>query len=165
MGIRETLNRNPGVVTGATIVIIVVVLGFIVMQLTSSNVPKAPTQSFYTVDDGVTRFGDDVNLVPPFKTKDGKEAVRVYVFSCKNGKAPFPVYMERYLPEGKAKIEALMKKGNVNSDERQGLDEKYKQVKKVGGAKWCSLTDPGFGDVTRIDCPDNNYNDLIVVTP
>ena len=107
MGIRETLNQNPAITTGVTAAVIVVALIIIGWQLLGGgNRPRIPTQAYYTVDDGETCFAADINLIPPFE-HNGKEAVRVYLYTCGSRKEAFPVYLERYTPQAKAELERL----------------------------------------------------------
>ena len=87
MGIRETLNKNPGITTGATAGIILLAVGFIIYQLSGGGTPSVATKAYFTIDDGKTWFSDDINKVPPFD-KDGKQAVKAYVYECPGGK-PF----------------------------------------------------------------------------
>ena len=57
MGIRESLNKNPAITTGATIGIIVIALIFILYQIFGGDgAPKPITEMYYTVDDGATRI-------------------------------------------------------------------------------------------------------------
>ena len=46
--------------------------------------------------------------VPPFEL-DGKQAVGVMVYSCDEGKTRFVGYLYRYTPEGKARVEEMIK--------------------------------------------------------
>src|SRR5690554_2534860 len=54
VGIRETLNQNPGITTGVTAGIIVLALIFIVISMFSSNRPPRYDNYYFTVDDGAT---------------------------------------------------------------------------------------------------------------
>lgn len=69
---------------------------------------------YFTVDDGATWFADSLDQIPPF-TKDGKEAVRAYIFRCGKGK-PFVAYLERYRPEAKKLIEEARMKARQNPE-------------------------------------------------
>ncbi len=170
MGLRETLNRNPAITTGATIVIIVLAVGFIIYSQVGSGVPKPPKSAWYTTDDGASWFEDDINKISPF-TKDGKEAIRIYVFECKDGKK-FAGYMERYTPEAKKQLEALnakqaaLKPGTPEHEqasmEASGIMQNVMmtgmQYKKPGAAgKWVAQMDgEKFSQVVSITCPDTN---------
>jgi hypothetical protein len=94
VGIRESLNQNPGITTGVTAGIIIIALGFIIWQSTRSDRPSLPTKMYYTDDDGATKFSDDITKVPPFDHK-GKPAVRARVFTCDGGKNQFVADLDR----------------------------------------------------------------------
>ena len=164
MEFRETLNKNPAIATGGIIVIIIAALAFIAMQFMGDGMPKPLTQYYFTIDDGANYFPDDANLVPPFK-KNGKDAVRVNLFSCNNGKDPFAAYMERYTPEGKQKLEEVLKKGAPLPGEREEIEARYKEVKKVGG-QWSLLGDIAkSADATNIKCPNGDFSKMGPVMP
>ena len=62
MGLRQSLNENPGIVSGATVAIIVLAIGFVVWRLvrTDSDVASPPSNlAFYSDDDGNSFFTDD----------------------------------------------------------------------------------------------------------
>jgi hypothetical protein len=136
VGIREALNRNPAVTTGATIGLIVITLAWIVWQmLPARSGPQGPQKAFYTDDDGATYFADDLLKVPPFKREgSGKDAVRAHVYKAVEG-TPFVAWMEKFKPSEKDKVEkqvaAAGKSGPVPPE---FFDDALKQVKKKGGA-------------------------------
>jgi len=159
MGIRETLNQNPGITTAGTAGIILVALGFIVYQLMGSGSPKIQTESYYTIDDGKTWFADDINKVAPF-IHQGKEAVRIFIFSCDGGKTKFVPYLQKYSDEAKKKLEASREGANArpNFPPDFVLQEEIQMtgtlVKRPGDDKWVKQMDPASVDVTEIKCPD-----------
>ena len=168
MGIRETLNKNPGITTGATAGIIVIALIFIFWQLRGGGTPSIATEAFYTIDDGATWFADDINKLAPFD-KDGKKAYRVYVYRCGGGK-PFVSHLERYTENAKKAIEAARAKGG-------GIEDPtiYENISMTG----MEVKDPGTGDkgwvkqgqaeqaakITEPKCPDGTINGLEPVVP
>ncbi len=167
MGIRETLNKNPGLTTGATAAIILLAVGFIVYQLSSSGAPSVATESFYSNDDGKNWFADDINKIPPFD-KDGKPAYRVYVYKCADGK-PFVSHLERYTAEGKKAMEAAQKANNQNDP---GLMEEVMatglEVKKPGSDPvkgWAKQSNPVAGKIMELRCPDGGTAGIEPVVP
>src|SRR5258706_4951353 len=79
VGIRETLNKKPAVVTGVTIAVVVIALIAIFWQSRTPPV-KGVTRAYYTSDDGQSVFEDDLNKPTPF-THDGAPAVQAHMFS------------------------------------------------------------------------------------
>jgi len=167
MGIRETLNKNPGLTTGGTIAIIVLAVGFIIYQVSDTGAPGVATESFYTIDDGKTWFADDVNKIPPFD-KDGKPASRVYVYKCADGK-PFVSHLERYTAEGKKAMEAAQ---NANDPNNPMLMEEVMstnmEVKKPGSDAvkgWAKISSPIASKIMELRCPDGKTVGIEPVVP
>ncbi len=171
MGIRESLNQNPAITTGITIGIIVMALGFIVWQIVGGDGGggSVVTEMYYTTDDGATYFADDANKVAPFD-KDGKEAVRCYVFKCADGK-PFVAYLERMQKDAKAKYEAAMNAaaaptpGAPPSMDMEMIQMEGMEVKNPGDPKWSKRNGPDADKITQINCPDGNNQALNIVLP
>lgn len=98
VGIRENMNKNPAVATGATLGIILICILIIVYQLWPSHPSgSAVTKAYFTDDDGKTYFKDDVTKFAPFD-HDGKEAVQAFVYQA-NGGTPFVAFEEKLTPE------------------------------------------------------------------
>ena len=166
MGLREKLNENPAITTGATIAVIVIALIFIVYSVVPAGPPKALTQAFYTVDDGENYFVDDLKKRAPFE-KDGKTAVLAHVYKC--GGKKFVAYMERYRPEAKARMEAMdaiMAKGSAATPQElskmsmmmpeimmTGVEYKIK-----GADKWFRTMDDyqRLTPMLQVTCPDKS---------
>lgn len=172
MGIREKLNQNPGITTGITIGIIVIALGAIAWQLFGGGDNFSPiTQMYYTTDDGQTYFADDANKMSPFE-KDGKEAVRCYVFKCSDGK-PFVAYLERLSKEARPKYEAAIKAQQNAGENNPGagvIDAEmilmeWTEVKRPGDSKWVLRRSREAEQVTLVTCPDGNNQALELVVP
>ncbi len=172
MGIRETLNQNPAITTGATAAIILVALGIIVWQLTGSSGGggNATTKSFFTIDDGKTWFADDVNKLAPFD-KDGKPAYQVFVWTCDGGKNKFVSHLQRYTPEAKKKIEGARGKGPSAMVGDPGMMEMVMmtgvEVKPplTGDKGWVRQTDPNAMKITMPQCKSGKAEDLEPVMP
>ena len=98
MGIRETLQRRKGLVTGIAILLIGAAVANIVYHIWRDGRNRnGEILEFFTIDDGRTFFTAGIDNVPPF-THEGKEAVKAVVYEC-DGKR-FVAYMHRYTPEG-----------------------------------------------------------------
>ncbi len=158
MGVRETLNKQPAITTGATIGIIVIALGFIIWQVVGGgNHIRIPTKAYYTVDDGATYFKDDINLIAPFD-HDGKQAVKADVFKCPSG-GEFVGYLERYTPDAKKIIEDS--RNHPNTDDfgkaaeasQRGLEVK---APSTGDQGWVKTYLPAATKVVTIHCPDGS---------
>lgn len=174
MGIRESLNKNPTVVTAATALIIVVAVVFIILQLAGggggSQTTGTPEQAWYTVDDGETWFADDAKKIPPFQ-HEGKEAVRIYLYTCDNGKTPFPGLLERFTPAGKKKQEELLARiesGQPGAEMAFIEDSAYneKEVKKPRSpnARWIRI-DRVPAEMMQVTCPDGSLENLQLYLP
>ncbi len=167
MGIRETLNKNPGLTTGATAGIIILALVFIIYQINGGGTPGIATEAFYTIDDGKTWFADDVNKVPPFD-KDGKQASRVYVYKCADGKE-FVSHLERYTAEGKKAMEASMKADGgspilMEDVMMNGLEVKEPGTDAVKG--WVKQSDAArAARIMELKCADGNNAGIVPVVP
>jgi hypothetical protein len=148
VGIRETLNEKPAVVTGATIAIVVIVLVFLFWQSRPQGAPAPATKAYFTVDDGETTFEDDLAKAPSFD-RGGTLAVQAHMFSCDNGKTRFVGYLEK-LPD---------KMPRTPAGEQRGHDPKLFagliKVPKNKNSRWVPKLGPEAGTVmTSIKCPD-----------
>lgn len=170
MGIREKLNENPAIATGATIGIIVIAIGFIVWQLLPTKL-DIPTEAYYTTDDSskeaalAALFSDDIDKIVPFE-KDGKQAYRAQVFSCDKGKTKFIGWLERYNPQAKAKIEQQMAS---KEPDNMALDDARMtglEVKRPGDKAWIKYADQGrYQKVMEVTCPDGKLDGIEMQMP
>jgi hypothetical protein len=137
MGFRETLNKNPKAVTGATIGLTVLALLLVVWQMwPSSNSSGTLSQGYFTDDDGKTYFADDIYKIPPFK-HNGREAVRAHVYRFGEKGQGTVEWMETFTPDLKAKIEKFYsEKKNRGTYMPEFYDDMFKLVKKKGGKDW-----------------------------
>ena len=82
MGVRDWLNNNPKVVTGATIGVVLLV-ALLIFAKAGGGLGGSPAavkdMAFFTDDDGATWFADDAKKIPPFD-HNGKQAVRARVY-------------------------------------------------------------------------------------
>jgi hypothetical protein len=157
MGLRETINKKPGAGLAIGAALLVVGVLVVVLQLRAGGPPALPTQAFFTTDDGATYFTAGLENLPPFQ-RDGKEAVRAYVFEC-NGKR-FVNHLERFTPEARKAMEAAGVHDAVSLAKAASAQAKGpmwgKQVKKPGaGAQWVAADDMGrSAPIMAARCPD-----------
>ena len=166
MGIRETLNKNPAITTGATAAIILIAIGVIIYQITGGGAPGIATEAYYTIDDGATWFEDDINKIAPFD-KDGKQAYKVYVYKCP-GSDPFVSHLERYTAEGKKAMEAALKSNDPNNPvimedvQMTGIEVKDP---KTGDKGWVKQASTAAQKVMELKCPDGKTEGIEPVVP
>ncbi len=169
MGIRETLNKNPALTTGVTGGIIGIALIYILYSVIFSGGGGSGgtfTQAYYSIDDGKTFYADEIDLVPPLQ-KDGKEAVRVFVFTCDGGKTKFVAYMERFTPKGKKALEDARAKAKANPNQdmsaefmaMEQIQFTEREVKKPGEGKWVKASSNESGAVMSIKCPEGQSDE------
>lgn len=164
MGIRESLNQNPAVASGAVIGIVVLAMIFLVYNYAGNKTPGADgaAQAYFSDDDGKSYFPDDARKVTPFD-HNGKSAVLCFVFSCDDSKTKFVGYLQRYTPEGKKMRESQLKPAGP----KMGVEEMIIpiEVKKPGDKEWVRTTDPRFAAIASVRCPDGSMNNLTQITP
>ena len=159
MGIRESMNENPKIVTGITVAIIVLALILIFRSsLTGGGGEAGGTvgQVLFSNDDGKTWFPDDSRKVPPFP-KDGKDAYRAYVYKCPDGKK-FVSHLARYTPDAKKKLEAAHAKAAANGGAQDPiLFESVMingiEVKAPGRTTWLNQSDEKAAAIMTPRCP------------
>src|SRR3954471_9854250 len=132
MGIRETINNNPRAATGVMIGVVVLAIGYVVVQVMASRkkFPDSSPDSYFSIDDGKTFFTANSDNVPPFEY-NGKQAVHACVFQA-NGQR-FVGYLERYTPEARAAILAGKRTPQI---ERFG-----RELKRPGDPIWVKSGD------------------------
>jgi hypothetical protein len=167
MNLRATLSEKPIRAVALAVALLVVGLGIIAFQMHSASAPVSHSKAFFTVDDGKTWFPDDVRKLPPFE-KDGKQAVRAYVFRSSNG-AEFVNHLERFKPDAKLAMEQASKvdpNQNASGPPKNlaALQSAYtggREVKRPGDAKWIGTGN--FRDaalVMTVKCPDGGTEAL-----
>jgi hypothetical protein len=159
VGIRETLNKNQTLVTGATIGIIVLAIALIVWQLMPESTPHFVSKSYYTNDDGKTWFEDNADKLVPYD-KDGKTTVRANLFKCGENGEKFIGYLEKLDPNVKAKLEEFQanpaNKGRVMPGQAESEDV-GRLVKRPGDRTWVPDNSAAAARVTTIKCKDGSY--------
>jgi len=168
VGIRETLNQNPGLTTGVTAGIIILALVLIIWSNLSGGGSASNGGSvsklYYSDDDGKTWYADDVSKVPPYD-HNGKQAVRAHVYKCKDGKL-FVGYLEELNSDYRTKLEKAKSapggRGALLEDAMIGGME----FKKPGpNNKWVRQMTPDAQKVLDVTCPDGSRETLEQVIP
>jgi len=142
------MNKKPGLVTGLTIGIVVVVAAILILQNRKPHV-SAPNRAYFTTDDGATLFEDARDRVAPFE-HDGKQAVQARVFSCNGGKKRFVGFLER-MPDRKGTA--------AQPPVMEGRDPRsfgaVIRPPNAPSAKWVPKLSPEGGAITAaVKCPD-----------
>lgn len=126
---------------------------------TTTDNPFAPAKAFYSVDDGKTLFTDSSDRDSPFD-KDGKQALRVMVFTCDGGKTKLAGYLQRYTPLGAQKMAALREQQRKNPGKLPGLDPTLAEnieIKHPGDKDWVKQSDViNAKRILDVRCPDHN---------
>jgi len=155
MGIRETLRGNSKVGAGLGVAAIVLAVALIAMQLRGGG---ASGNAYFTTDDGTTLFTDDALRPVPFQ-RDGKEAVRAYVFEC-NG-TRFVNHLERYTPERQElmrRAEEAAKAGQPPPEPPPAARQAAMwgvEIKKPGDKEWVPAGNfARSSPIMQAKCPD-----------
>lgn len=149
-------RMNRGVIVAAALVLIGLIV--ILVRMPGRDAPTAVTRAFFTVDEGRTWFADDVSRLAPFD-KDGKQAVRAYVFKCPDG-TKFVAYLERLNPEARRVLEQAEKagpdgKGAPNAAAIRSAYKSGREVKRPGDANWVNVENlREAGQVMAVKCPN-----------
>ena len=168
MGVRDMMNRSPRLAVGIAVGLLATGVALLVLQgrnsQASNELPQA-AKAWYTTDDGKTWFADELTKTPPF-SKDGKTAVRAYVFRAPDG-TEFVGFLERYTPEGKRAVEAAW----TLPPEQQGTDptmaggSDQTEVKKPGQANWVPVSSPAADQVYKVVSPKGQSEGLKMIDP
>lgn len=177
MSVREMLNKNPAIASGAVLVVIAVAVFFIFRSTMGGPKPKAPTEAYFSVDDGASYFASDTKELAPFE-HEGKTAVKAYVYKCADGK-PFVGYLERYTPDAKKTLMAARAASDkaagqggpqsgppINVQSMAMAAQTGIEVKRPKDKNWVKMMDYGNAmKVKQVTCPDGNPDSLEPVLP
>lgn len=164
LGVRERINDNRGI---TSVIVGIIVLCALALGLRGACSPYGDAgggfqRAFFSIDDGQTWFPDDASKIPPIE-HEGKTAYRVKVFKCPDGKE-FVSHLERYNPDAKKRIEAVVRDGSAKSGGAMIPDMELGralEVKKPGEKKWIRWTPETSEQYTRTmspKCPDGSAN-------
>jgi hypothetical protein len=169
MDLRAKFADKPIRAIAVAAGLLLVALAIVVSQSRSASTPVSRSQAFFTIDDGKTWFADDAGKLPPFD-KDGKQAVRAYVFRSGSGTV-FVNHLERFKPDAKQAIEQLSKSDPnprpagppKNLAAIQSAYTGGREVKRPGETKWVGTGNfRDAGQVLTVKCPDGSTDALPV---
>lgn len=164
---RETsfLNRHRLISTVLALLAIAGAAVYLTWYFWPEPDHSPPIFAWYTVDDGKSWFQDDAERIPPFE-HDGKQAVRVHLFTCDGGKTRFVGYLQK-LPE-----EVLKKYRDKGIDPSKVDDDELAAdsgwlVKRPGDPEWVSSKGggPKYMAVVSVHCPGGRSDTLVEVFP
>jgi hypothetical protein len=149
MGIRQTLKEKPWIGFTVTLALIgVAVVMF--LKAGGSAAARVADRAYFTIDDGQTYFEADRNLLAPFD-HEGKQAVKVHMFSCDGGKTKVVGYLSKMDDTVKRLYEAEMAKAVAAKQSSPRAPMGF-LVKKPGGKEWLNSMDPRKNAVVDINC-------------
>jgi len=167
MGIRETIKKHSAMTVAATLVVAAGALAYSLRDSGFGGPASASTKAFYTTDDGQSTFAADMSNLPPFE-RDGKPAVRVWMFSCDGGKTSFAGYLERYTPAAHKRLTAALAEQKAKqATPSLPIGPADSEVKKPGaGNAWVSRANVvEAAKVTHVTCPPGSGGELEIVLP
>ncbi len=135
MGLRETIQKNPSLVSTAALGLIVLAVGLTFLGQSRAADDGYPNV-YWTSDDGKTFFEDRLDLLPPHVNDKGVEQVRAFVFRDGPQGTPFVAYLMKYTPEGKAKLQEVVGSGKPLSEGLRSLPPQATLYKKPGTGNW-----------------------------
>jgi hypothetical protein len=157
--VRETLSNFRRLGLGAAGVFVLLCATFVFLQMRGSSAPSAGNaNAYFSVDDGKSWFADDMTNVPPY-VKDGKQAIRAFVFRCSDGKE-FVGYLQRFTPDAKHAIEQIQnpdpnRKGPPDVGAIRMAYTVGREVKRPGDTKWISgAQGPESAQIIAVKCPN-----------
>jgi hypothetical protein len=133
----------------------IVVAGVAAVQLPKLNrVDRMSATAYYTTDDGATFFQAPVQT-PPFKTKDGKEAVAAVLFARGDGSPAFVGYLIRCRADARAAEDRQRQTGAVEGV-AGGAPRMVvgMQVKRPGAGEWVDGDTPEGMAIKDVRLPD-----------
>jgi hypothetical protein len=149
LGLREQINKKPGLASGITggVVLVLVLIMFWQIRGGHRTPTTTTTRVYFTVDDGRTWFADDSSQVPPFD-HEGAQAVRCFVFKCSSS-APFVGYLETLTQTAHDRL-APAALGTMGATPDDIL------VKKPGDKNWVLPNSPKGPKILDVHCPDGS---------
>jgi hypothetical protein len=165
----KEIQEKPRLIATLAGLLVLVAVGLWVWQSASGGQPvpaeASSGKAFFTIDEA-TCFVGDASQLPPIP-RDGKEAVRAYVFTCDGGKSRFIGYLERYPQNVKAMIESARKDSRTASEilgarAHGGLDS---EVKRPLQGAWVKRSSPQGQEIIRVSPPEGKGVGVQAVEP
>jgi hypothetical protein len=158
VGVRELTNNNPRLTTAAVGIAVALAVAWALWSVRGSPPPQPNrvTQFFFSTDDGKSWFLDDVSKLPPFQ-KDGKEALRAYVYKCGADGKPYVACLGRYTANVRAQLQAIYARDPKGQDPliMRQIEQDGLEVKAPGpGGAWMKRSDPRAAELVTPRCPD-----------
>lgn len=153
------------IVGGVVLVLAAVALAiFFRSDQVGPGVP-AGAMAWYTSDGGKTWFADTRGKLTPFD-HHGEPAYRCYVYSCNGGKTLFVGYLERFTPESRQELEAIMTaKTPPPPDVFEQLSTTGVEIALPNTQDWIKATDRRAAPVRNPKCPDGSQQRPIEIFP
>lgn len=130
MSMREWLNNNSTMVTGVTVVVLVVALGFVYLQQRGPSY-TGPSEVYYWDLEREEPFSHAVGAVPPIEAPSGGQGVRAHIFTCGEcNPAEWFGYLETHTEQAKRFYE---EEGILPMEEDVTL------VRALEGGNWVSM--------------------------
>jgi hypothetical protein len=151
LGLREEINKKPGIAAGIVGGVIVLLVIFVIWQLFGGGPPSGhqSIKIYFTADDGRTWFVDDSDKVPPFD-HGGAPAVRCFVFKSSSS-APFVGYLQEFTPAMHDQLTGVAGAHGMPLDPSGEI-----LVKKPGEKKWVPSYSPQGVKIMDVHAPDGS---------
>ncbi len=157
MGIRETMNKKPGLTSGIVIAIIVLALALVVYELSPKGAAPLRTGVYYSDDDGKTFYIDSMSNLPPYD-HDGKQAVLAHVYHC-GSNPPFVGFLQKYTDDMRERLAHPIAGDDV--DPNTGT-----QVKRPGDTDWVMMgSHAGSQIIKNIQIPSGETGPALQIIP
>lgn len=152
MGIRDWLNENSTLATGATVVLLIVALGVVFLQMRGPQADLAGESYYLEVETGEV-FAGPRDATPPVEGPSGGVALRADIYSC--GECTPEEWIGHV--ELDADVEAHRQLPGVPS----GLDEGEILIRDLDGGRWFFYdSDAAFALFDRITEPCPGQPDM-----
>jgi len=147
--LREQIGKHPRLISGFVGDVIVIACVFIGMGFRKGRpMPAFSTKAFYTCDDGVTLFVDDLNKIPPFD-HDGQEAVAARVLTSNHGRTRWVQYVAKYDAVAMERF-VSPQAGSATSP----AGSAHLLVKKPASGDWVPMMSPEGSQIIKVQPPD-----------
>jgi hypothetical protein len=162
---RSLASRHPRAAVALSLLVIAASAAWLTWFFWPMPTARPPTRAWYTVDDGATWFADDAERIPPFE-HDGKQAVRLHLFTCDGGKTAFVGYLQKIPEETFAQLRRRgVDPATIDDDVLAG--ENGWLCKRPGAENpWVSSRDDtAYRGVVAVRCPEGGSGTPREVVP